>query len=136
MRAPTALPAVALAALALAGCAETASRAGDGAQARAGRGRECFTPREVTNFAAVDDRTVNVRVGANRVFALDLLGPCPDIDWSQRLAIKAEGSSWICRGIDATIIAPSTLGPQRCAVRTLRQLTPQEIAALPARARP
>jgi hypothetical protein len=125
------------AALALSACAEGPAPTGLAANTTSvSTPRQCFWTRDVNNFAAADDRTVNVRVGANRVYELDLLGPCPDVDWTQRLGIQSRGSDSICTGVDAMIIAPSPIGPQRCAVRTVRRLTPQEVASLPPRARP
>jgi hypothetical protein len=67
---------------------------------------------------------------------MQLMGPCPDIDWSERIGIQATGSGWICSGIDATIIAPSPIGPRRCPVTAITELTPQEVAALPPGQRP
>ena len=106
------------------------------APASASRDR-CFTPRQVTNFAAIDDKTVNIRVGVERVYSLELLGACPDVDWNNTLAIRATGGgSFICTGLDATVSTRGPTGRQSCAVRAIHQLTPEEIAALPPRARP
>jgi hypothetical protein len=38
--------------------------------------------------------------------------------------------------MDAEIISPSTIGPQRCPVNKIRKLTPDEVKALPKHARP
>jgi hypothetical protein len=98
--------------------------------------RQCFWANRVNNFAAADENTLNVRVGMKDVYQFEMLGRCPDIDWSHRIAILSRGSNSICTGLDAEIIAPSPIGPQRCAVRTVRKLTPDEIKALPRRAKP
>jgi hypothetical protein len=90
----------------------------------------------VTNFASTDSRTINVRVGAKDIYQFEMLGACPDVEWSNRIAIVSRGSNSICTGLDAEIIAPGPLGPQRCHVRNVRKLSPAEIAALPRRARP
>jgi hypothetical protein len=58
------------------------------------------------------------------------------VDWAQHIALISRGSDYICSGIDAEIVTPSPIGPQRCAVRNIHKLTPAEIAALPKRARP
>jgi len=85
----------------------------------------------------VDDRTINIRVGVRDVYRLDLLGACPDIDWQNKIAISSRGSSFICSPLDATIIAKGPFGrPQRCEVKQVRKLTPEEIQALPSRERP
>lgn len=98
--------------------------------------RQCFWARNADSFAAQDDHTVNVRVGVRDVYQFNLLGSCPDIDWNQRIALISRGGSNICSGLDAEIVTGSPIGPQRCAVTHMRKLTPEEIAALPKRARP
>lgn len=97
--------------------------------------RQCFFPRNVHGFSAVDNDVVNVRVGVRDVYQLKLLGPCPDVDWTWKIGIISRGST-ICTGLDATLLVPSTIGPQRCAVRTVRKLTAEEVAALPAKQKP
>lgn len=98
--------------------------------------RQCFWTRSINGFNAVDDTHVNLRVGVKDVYQLELLQPCHDIDWADKIAIQSRGSSWICSGLDATVIAPSPIGPQRCMVKTVRKLSPEEVAALPAKAKP
>jgi hypothetical protein len=98
--------------------------------------RQCFWPNAVNGFTAIDDRTVDVQVGANDVYRMELFAPCPDVDWAERLAFDHRGSTMICTGLDVTVIAPSTIGPQRCAVRNLRKLTPEEVTALSSRKKP
>lgn len=98
--------------------------------------RQCFWARQVTSFASNDDRIVNIRVGVKDVYQLEMFGPCQDVEWSSQIAIRSRGSSYICSGLDAEIIAPSSIGPQRCAVRSIRKLTPEEVEALPKGSRP
>ena len=129
MKIPTAaVIAVAAASLALAGAAQAADKPA--------AKKECFWARNVTSFAAPDDHTVYVRVNVRDVYKFDLLISCPDIDWSQRLALKSTSDS-ICDGMDAEIVTRSrALGRQRCPIKNMRKLTPEEVAALPKRARP
>lgn len=119
---------------AVAGCAGPG--AGPAGAAGADGPRQCFWARLVNSFSAVDDERVNLRVGVKDYYQLELIGPCPDIDWAQRIAIQSRGGSSICVGSDAVLIAPSHVGPQRCHVRTVRKLTPEEVEALEPRARP
>lgn len=98
--------------------------------------RQCFWTDRINSFAAPDDKTVNVRVGVKDVYQMELFAPCPEVDWSQRIAVRSRGSSHICSGLDAEVIAPSSIGPQRCAVRTVRKLSEAEIKALPKHGRP
>ena len=129
--------------LALAACAspnaQSASSTGQpaSAQSSSGRGgRNCFNLSEVNGWRAGQGDTVYVRVGVNRIFRMRLMGACPDVNWSEHIGIEASPTRWICTGLNATIIAPSSIGPRRCPVTDLQELTPAEIAALPARQRP
>ena len=98
---------------------------------------KCFYSRDVTSFAAPDDRNLYIEVNNRDVYHFEMFGPCQDIDWNQRLALVARPGPWICNGMDAEVISHATgLGPQRCLVKHMRKLTPQEVAALPKRAKP
>jgi hypothetical protein len=98
--------------------------------------RQCFWAHQVNNFAAEGDEVVNVRVGLRDVYRLELFGTCPEVDWTQKIALVSRGGSSICSGLDAEIITPSAIGPQRCAVRTVSKLTDDQIKALPSKAKP
>ena len=98
--------------------------------------RACFWVQNVNGWSAVDDHTVVLRTGVKEVYRLDLMGPCPDIEWSQDIGLVSHGSSSICSPLDATVIARGPLGPQRCPVRAVTKLTPEEVAALPRKHRP
>lgn len=98
--------------------------------------RQCFWTRQVNSFASSDDRIVNVRVGVKDVYQLEMFGRCQDVDWSNRIALVSRGSSHICSGLGAEIIAPSPIGQNRCPVRNVRKLSPEEVKALPKNARP
>jgi hypothetical protein len=98
--------------------------------------RACFHASNVSGFRAPDDKTVYVRVGVRDVYQMQMLGSCPQIDWAEKIGIRTRGSEWICSGLDADLISPTSIGPQRCAVRMMRKLTPAEVAALPPKSRP
>jgi len=98
--------------------------------------KQCFWTRQVNSFASNDDRIVNVRVGVKDVYQFEMFGRCNDVDWSNSIALVSRGGSYICTGLDAEIISPSSIGPQRCPVRNIHKLTPEEIKALPKHARP
>ena len=100
------------------------------------KARQCFWAPSVTSFAAPNDKVVNVRVGVKDVYELEMLGPCQDVDWNNSIALVTRGSNFICSGMDADIVSRSTIGPQRCPVRNIRKLNPEEIAALGKRAKP
>ncbi|WP_309603993.1 tRNA (5-methylaminomethyl-2-thiouridine)(34)-methyltransferase MnmD [Phenylobacterium sp.] len=100
------------------------------------RPNACFWTRSADGFAAQGDRVVNVRVGVNDVYRFEMMGSCPDIDWSDRIALVSRSGSTICTGMDAEIVTRTAIGPQRCPVRSTRKLTREEVAALPRGARP
>ena len=105
-------------------------------QAKPKPAKQCFWTRNANGFAAPDERTLNVRVGVRDVCQFEMFGPCQDIDWAQGIALRSRGGSTICTGMDAEVIAPSVLGPQKCFVRSVRKLSPAEVAALPKGAKP
>jgi len=102
----------------------------------ASEGRECFFTRNVNGFSAPDDETLYLRVGVNDVYQMQMFSPCPDMDWAQGLAVVSRSGSTVCRGMDATIVAPGPFGQQRCMVRSVKKLTELEAAALPPGSRP
>ncbi len=99
-------------------------------------GRSCFRNADVTGWTDVDKTTINLRVGVRDVYQLKLLGPCGDIDWDLRIALRSRGSDFICSGFDVDVIAASTLGPQTCPAGSVRRLTVDEVKALPSRQKP
>lgn len=130
-----ALPAAAALAMGLAAAPTTLAKSAAEPAAKPARG-QCFWTRQVTGFASNDERIVNVRVGVRDVYQLEMLGRCEDVTWNNEIAIVSRGSSHICSGLDAEIISPTTIGPRRCAVKSVRKLTAEEAKALPKRARP
>ncbi len=121
-------------ALALAAC--TTPPVSDASVVAAKSARSCFFANSANSFNAVDDQTVYVRVGVKDVYRLDLFSRCPDIDWNHAIALVSRGGSSICSGLDATVITKGPFGPQRCEVRTVTKLTPEEAAALNPKAKP
>jgi hypothetical protein len=98
---------------------------------------QCFWTRNADSFAALDEHTLYVRVGVRQVWQFEMFGPCPDIDWNQRLVLVSRAGGTICTGMDAEVITHATgIGRQRCVVRSVKKLTPEEIAALPRGAKP
>ena len=108
----------------------------DAAVVAASPARNCFWANSANSFNAVDDQTVYVRVGVRDVYRLDLFTRCPDVDWNNAIALVSRGGNSICSGLDATLITKGPFGPQRCEVRTVTKLTPEEAAALPSKSKP
>jgi len=78
-------------ALALSACAST------DAQTSAASARDCFRSENVNGFDVVDERTIEVRVGASRRYLLTTNWPTNNLDYAQRIAIRSTTGS-ICAG--------------------------------------
>lgn len=100
--------------------------------------RQCFNTANVYGYSAPDSRTLYVRVGAKEVWRLDVFGTCPELEWSDRIALKARGTTTVCGPLDVDVIVLGRrpTGPERCAVTAVRRMTEAELAALPKRSRP
>ncbi len=129
--------------LALAGLAAALPVAVSGADAAKPKtsdaGRSCFWARNLDSWSAgADQSTVNLKVGVHDYYQLKLLGPCPEIDWTQTIGIESRGGgSWICSGLDVTLIMPRHgIGPERCPATSLRKLSREEAKALPPKQKP
>ena len=125
--------AVLLSFFALSACTADEGEPGTATAAAAQGGRQCFRPGDVNSFSPVGDDVVYLRVGANRWFRTEILGTCPDIDFSQRVAIRSRGTSWVCQGMDAEFFVPGPLGVDRCPITSVRRLTDEEVQAYRAR---
>ena len=99
--------------------------------------KACFYSDDVRSWRWVDDRTVNIQAGGKHVFRLTLFSNCPDLRTAETIGVKtAMGQGFVCDGLDIDIITPSPVGPRTCAVTQMRELTPQEVAALPKNQQP
>jgi len=97
----------------------------------------CFLSRNINGFTAPNDRTVYVRVGVRDVWRLDLMFDCAGLSFRNGFGLQGSPTGpWICHPLDATVIIRQTGATQRCPVTAIRQLTPDEVAALPKRDRP
>jgi hypothetical protein len=101
------------------------------AQRAAAAGRQCFNAGTVNGFDAIDNDTVLVNVGVRGIYKLDIVGVCPDVDWTNRIGLRStSGSSWVCEAMDAELLVPSPSGLQRCPVVGVQKLTPAQAQAL------
>lgn len=130
--------------LALAACAPSGGVPSGGAvstatadPASARPERRCFQNSQINNFR-VDRETTYIKVGRDAVYELSAAGACMDLDSANSIALVAvDGGSTHCVGDMVTVLAPRALPPTApCRARIERQLTADQIAALPARLRP
>jgi hypothetical protein len=123
-------------ALLITGAASVVQAAPKAAKAVSGR-TDCFFNQQVRNFTASnDDRTLYVRAGRD-TYRMETFGRCLDLGSALNVGLDSHPSSSICSAQDVTIIVHSHgMGVQRCAVRNLVKLTPEQVAALPKGDRP
>lgn len=123
---------LALPALAAAGLSACAAGGADAPQSIASAADQCFHNTDVRSFTDSGPNVVLVAVGADEAWELTLQNGCPDVGAASKVAIRSRGATRICAGQDAEITVPnvSGAGSQRCLVRTVRKLTPQEAAAV------
>lgn len=100
--------------------------------ATAAPSRDCFNVDSVSGFQTDNDDGIYVTVGANRTYQLEVLGHCPNVDWTQRVGLRTRGSSFVCTGMDVDLVVPQDgMGPPlRCAVKAVRRLSDAERDAL------
>jgi hypothetical protein len=103
--------------------------------------RRCFSTLQVQNFRQGRMDEVYLRVGRNDVYRLDAIGGCGDLDFANRLAIVSDlggaGGDRVCSDDTVRVIVPGSTSPASvCRARISRQLTTEEVAALPERQRP
>jgi hypothetical protein len=78
-------------ALALSGCASTVAETADAG------GRDCFRSSQVRGYNVIDDRHVEIRVGANDRYVLETGWNARDLDWDNRIGLRSATGS-ICTG--------------------------------------
>lgn len=97
--------------------------------------RQCFSSRDINNYAQQDRRTINVRARVGDVYRIELMQDCPDLNSVRGVLFQSHGSA-ICSGMDVTILVPDGIMQRRCEGRSVRKLTPEEVKELPSGARP
>lgn len=125
---------VALAALSLGACVGTAPPA-PGTLASA----DCFSSTQWNGWSSPSDDVIYLRVRNNDFYRVDLLpGSGRRLDSGGRFIIsEAHGSGRICTANDLDLAMADSLGFRTPLFpRTLRRLTPEEVAALPPGDRP
>jgi hypothetical protein len=99
----------------------------------------CFYSSEFQGWKAPDAHTIFIRVGVHRYFRLDLANACQTLLWpDSHLITHVRGSDSICSAIDWDMkVSQSPNGiPEACIVKTMTELTPAEVAAIPPKFKP
>jgi len=104
--------------------------------------RSCFHTHDIGNHQIADDHTMFIRVLNRDVYALEMAGSClAGVTSTDPIIIREPpGRPYACSAIDLDI-SVSRGGLEHgiatpCIVRSMRQLTPAEVAALPPKLRP
>ena len=89
-------------------------------------------------WRAPDADTIYLHVGASEVWRLDLVSHTPDLLWPDRHLVNiVHGDDQVCAPIDLQLYVADEHGFRTpLVVKEITRLTPEEIAALPAKARP
>jgi hypothetical protein len=99
--------------------------------------RQCFYARNISNYTAVGNRLVYLRVGVADIYRLDLMNDCPELSFRQTIEFaRADPGSSICSANDLTLHFDEAGAHRICPVLDMRKLTPDEVALLPKRDRP
>lgn len=99
---------------------------------------DCFSSVNWRGWSSPSDDVIYLRVGTNDIYRVDLLPGSGRIDrGGQFLVSEVRGSSRICSANDLDLSVASTTGFRTPLFpRSIRKLTPEEVAALPPASRP
>jgi hypothetical protein len=129
MRTPIALTASAILAVIGFGLQPAAQAAPEG------HARACYYTSQATSYHAYDDHTIYVGGAGRRIFRITTDNACnPERGDGHFLIQPVSGS--ICGPLDMQLSVVSHGFRQPCMIREIVELTPEEIADLPSRARP
>src|SRR5215831_11034721 len=101
--------------------------------------RACFFSNQFESWRAPDDKTILIRVGLTRYYRLDLSASCSGLTSpGARLINRVHGSNLICKPIDWDISVEESTGGfgHGCIVKSMTELSPDEVASLPSRNKP
>jgi hypothetical protein len=101
--------------------------------------QQCYYVSELGNWRAQDVRTINFRVRSGKVIRLGLGSECyPLRSPTARLVTNFGSSNTVCSPLDWNLQVSEAIGSPAvpCIVKTMTQLSPAEIAALSAKAKP
>lgn len=133
-----------LVALTLAGCAADQPKAYSAADASAMtdvvavEAGSCFRMSQIRNHKKFDNSTLIVEVGSGSVYRWEMGGAClAGASSSDPLIMSpVAGTDVICRPIDLNLKIKTGGIASPCIIKSFEKLTPDEIAALPPKARP
>lgn len=88
--------------------------------------RACFFTREVNGYSNAPESSagrerIYIDTGVNEQWLLETLGTCPELDFSQQVALDTRSATSVCTGNLENLLVPSVTPGEvdRCAVRVL-----------------
>lgn len=98
----------------------------------------CFYTRDIRNHTIGDDHTVYINVANRAFYRVETSGGCFAGATSSDPIIMREppGSTTVCRPIDLDLGVNMAGMTHHCIVSSITPLTPEQVAALPAKLRP
>jgi hypothetical protein len=99
----------------------------------------CFLSNDWQGWKSPAPSVLYLRVGISRVYRLDLKAPADSLqDPGVHLVNKVRGSDWLCNPLDFDLSVNDDHGGMRepLFVKSVTQLTPEQIAAIPPKFRP
>lgn len=95
--------------------------------------RACFFTRQINGYsnAPYGPRSAErlyVSTGVREEWLLETIGACPDLDFSQMIALDTRNRTSVCTGDVETLLVPDGFGDRvdRCQVRVLGRVMEQE----------
>ena len=115
-----------------AACAYAAAPADQARTSTAADGkRQCFYAPNVTGFREGENGNIIVNTNSRDYYELRPLGGyCANLNFENRIAMRARTGGFVCAGYDADIYVPDAIGVRQCPVRNIRKLTPEEVAEI------
>jgi hypothetical protein len=125
--------------LAISAIAASLSLAGAAAADDAPKKHDCFYVTQFQDWKAPDPQTIYLRVNLHDYYRIDLNDSTPRLMVPfMHLVLKVHGSDMICSPLDLDLrLADDRLGfPEPLFPKSLLRMTPEEVAAIPAKYRP
>ncbi|HKX77727.1 MAG TPA: DUF6491 family protein [Novosphingobium sp.] len=108
----------------IAACAPQAGEPSRSAMAASETGTDCFFASQISGYTVAGRDRIRVSTGPRDTYEFETLGSCPELDRGNAIGFDKSGPGTICRGLDVTLVVPTSIGPQRCPVRMIRKLEP------------
>jgi hypothetical protein len=102
-------------------------------------GKSCFFVNQFDTWKAPDNKTMYIKTTGNRYYRLDMAGTCSGLTGiSPHLITTFRGGNTICSNLDWDLKVASAPGAPAvaCIVKTMTEMTPDEVKAIPKKFKP